>query len=139
MKLKKCMPIAIALLSVCLFSTTAMAASAQDQVPAAAKSQTNPVDSEIDMKHTKKKLYKRCKNCHGKKGNGKTAAAKDMDVKPPNWAEGTTLTDGELHWIILNGSKDTEMVGYENHKKKKKRLTSDEAWTLVHYIHTFAK
>jgi len=139
MKVKKCLPIAIALLSVCLFSTTAMAVSAQDQVPAAAKSQTNPIDSEIDMKHTKKKLYKRCKNCHGKKGDGKTAAAKDMDVKPPNWANGSKLTDGELHWIILHGSKDTEMVGYENHKKKKKRLTSDEAWTLVHYIRAFAK
>ncbi len=139
MKLKKCMPIAIALLSVSLFSTTTMAASAQDQVPAAAKSVTNPVDAEIDMKTVKKKLYKRCKNCHGKKGDGKTAAARDMDVKPPNWTTGSNLTDGELYWLIMNGSKDTEMVGYENHKKKKKRLTSDEAWTLVHYIRAFAK
>jgi mono/diheme cytochrome c family protein len=139
MKIKLGTSIVTALLCACLFSTGAIAAAARDKVPAAAKSVANPVDSEIDMKHTKKKLYKACKNCHGKKGDGKTAAAKDMDVKPPNWTAGTESTDGELFWVIMNGSKDTEMKGYENHKKKKKRLNADQAWTLVHYIRAFAK
>ena len=143
MKLKKIASILVALLCACLFSTAALAA-ARDAVPADAKAATNPVDSEIDMKAAKK-LYKSCKNCHGKKGNGKTAAAKDMPEgkRPPDWTQGSESTDGQLFWLLMNGVKDNdEMKSYKegsSEVKAKKQLTEEKAWTLVHYIRAFAK
>lgn len=141
MKLKKTTSIAIALMSVCLFSTGAIA-SAKDQVPAAAKSVANPVDADDEaiMKAAKKKYKKSCKKCHGSKGNGKGAGAKDMDPMPPNWTSGIDMTDGELFWLTMNGSKDTEMKGWKaGTAKKGKEVSEEEAWAIVHYIRSLVK
>ena len=76
-----------------------------------------------------------CKTCHGVKGNGKgepdfesTPAARNFTcVKTME-----TLTDGQLFWIIRNGSPNTSMFGFPD-------LSDKQVWQLVHYIRQFAK
>ncbi len=142
MKLKKSTSIvALALLSVCLFATN-VSATDLGQVPAAAKSMVNPVDADDEaiMKKAKKKYKRSCKKCHGSKGNGKGPGAKDMNPMPPNWTKGIKATDGELFWITMNGSKDSEMKGWKaGTAKKGKEFSEEEAWAVVHYIRSFVK
>jgi len=120
------------------------AAKGLDGVPAEYASKANPVADDDEVIAASKKIYKkRCKKCHGKKGNGKGSGAKDMDPMPPNWTDGSALgkmTDGQRFWIILNGSKDTEMKGWKaGIAKEGKEITEEQAWGLVHYINRFGK
>jgi mono/diheme cytochrome c family protein len=60
-----------------------------------------------------------------------------MDVKPRDYTDKALMEkipDGQLFWIILNGSDPdtTEMEGY------KKKFTEEQVWKLVHYIRSFA-
>ncbi|VAX06928.1 hypothetical protein MNBD_GAMMA26-1974 [hydrothermal vent metagenome] len=117
-------------------------ASVTDQVPADAKGVTNPVeaDDEDVLKAAKKVYKKKCKKCHGKKGNGKGPGAKDMEPSPPDWTGGIDATDGELFWLTMNGSKDTEMKGWkEGSAKAGKEITDEQAWSLVHYMRSLVK
>ncbi|OGW61706.1 MAG: hypothetical protein A2638_00485 [Nitrospirae bacterium RIFCSPHIGHO2_01_FULL_66_17] len=83
-------------------------------------------------------LYKKkCKKCHGADGKGRGSATKGMKIKPRDYTDGklmSTLVDGQLVWIILNGSdrETTEMEGFNG------KITDAEAWNLVHYIRSFA-
>jgi hypothetical protein len=57
-----------------------------------------------------------CKQCHGMQGDGN--ACKDtMDQIP----------DGQLFWIIKNGSKGSSMPSY-------KHLSDKKVWQLIQYI-----
>lgn len=78
----------------------------------------------------------KCSKCHGEKGDGKGSATKGLDVKPRNYRDKAvmeTIPDGQLFWIIANGSDSeaTEMGPY------KKKLSEEQMWALVHYIRTF--
>ncbi len=46
-----------------------------------------------------------------------------------------TIPDGQLYWIILEGSdpEETEMEGYKD------KLTQHETWAMVHFIRAFAQ
>lgn len=82
-------------------------------------------------------IYKdKCVKCHGTNGSGKGSATKGMDVKPRDYTDKSLMEkipDGQLFWIILNGSDPdtTEMEGY------KKKLTDEQVWKLVYYIRSF--
>jgi len=63
-----------------------------------------------------------------------------MDPLPPDWTKGIDLSDGELHWAIMNGCKDTEMKGWKaGSAKPGKEVTDEQAWGLVHYIRSLVK
>lgn len=139
--LKKCFVIAVAIIGVSCMSSVAFAA-AKDKVPDDARGVENPVDGDDEdvMKNAKKVYKKNCKKCHGKKGNGKGPGAKDMDPPPPDWTGGISMTDGELYWITMNGSADTEMKGWKaGSAKPGKEISEEEGWALVHYIRGLAK
>jgi mono/diheme cytochrome c family protein len=100
---------------------------------------TNPVSLTSEALQEAASIYKkRCSKCHGFNGNGKGSATKDLDVKPRNYADKgqmEKIPDGQLFWIISNGSdpETTEMLGY------RKKLSEEQMWQLVHYIRSFAK
>lgn len=100
---------------------------------------TNPIAPSTDALHEAKGIYEnRCSKCHGTNGDGNGSATRDLDVKPRNYRDRnlmSTIPDGQLFWIIMNGSdpEATEMAGY------KKKLPEDHVWKLIHYIRSFAK
>jgi len=98
-------------------------------------------DDEDAIKTVAKKIYKKkCKKCHGKKGNGKGPGAKGMDPAPPSWTGGTDKSDADLYKTIMEGSKDTEMKGWAaGTAKKGKEISEDDAHTLVCIIRNFKK
>jgi len=75
-----------------------------------------------------------CKTCHGEKGDG--IAESDFESTPPprNFTCAETmnaLPDGQLFWIIRNGSPKTSMFAFPS-------LTDDQVWQLIHYIRQFS-
>ncbi|MBL8036370.1 MAG: c-type cytochrome [Nitrospira sp.] len=99
----------------------------------------NPVTPTAEMLKEAATIYdSRCSKCHGSGGNGKGSATKDLDVKPRDYTDKSlmrTIPDGQLLWVIANGSDPdtTEMKGY------KKKLSEEQMWSLVHYIRAFAQ
>jgi len=76
-----------------------------------------------------------CKVCHGINGDGK--GDPDFESNPParNFSCTETmkrLSDGQLFWIIKNGSPNTSMFAFSD-------LSNDQIWQLIHYIRRFSK
>jgi mono/diheme cytochrome c family protein len=101
---------------------------------------TNPVPptAEIVVKEVPSVYESKCSKCHGDKGDGKGSATKGLDVKPRNYRDKAVMEkipDGQLFWIIANGSdpEATEMAPY------KKKLSEEQMWGLVHYIRRFTQ
>ena len=100
---------------------------------------TNPVALTPQALEEAGSVYeKQCSKCHGDTGDGKGSATKELDVKPRNYTDKSlmqTIPDGQLLWIIANGSDpdSTEMKAY------KKKLSVEQMWSLVHYIRSFAR
>jgi len=73
-----------------------------------------------------------CKQCHGMQGDGKGAMASLLKPKPRNFTCNKTMngiSDGQLFWIIKNGSPGTSMPAYSY-------LSEKQVWQLIHYIRT---
>jgi hypothetical protein len=76
-----------------------------------------------------------CKTCHGINGNGIGDPSFESNPMPRNFTcieTMDTLSDGQLLWVIKNGSKNTSMFSFSD-------LSDNEIWQLVHYIRQFAK
>jgi len=95
-------------------------------------------EDDIDKTFIKKagKLYKRkCKKCHGSKGDGKGSAAADLEVKPPAFnATGymADRKDGQFFWILMNGSEGTDMEAYGPGTDVS--LSEEQLWQLIAYM-----
>lgn len=75
-----------------------------------------------------------CKVCHGEKGNGVAESDFESTPTPRNFACAQTMrtiSDGQLFWIIRNGSPNTSMFAFPS-------LSDDQVWQLVHYIRRFS-
>lgn len=112
------------------------------QTPTAPESflkMTNPISPTTDLLKEASTVYEsKCSKCHGDKGDGKGSATKGLDVKPRNYTNKTAMEkipDGQLFWIIANGSdpEATEMGAY------KKKLSEEQMWSLVHFIRAFSQ
>ena len=96
---------------------------------------SNPLESNRANLRAGDKLYHRlsdpsCEVCHGKKGEGNGQLAGQFDPPPRNFACAQTIDgipDGQLHWIIKNGSPGTAMPPFDY-------LSDDEIWQLVLYL-----
>jgi len=76
-----------------------------------------------------------CYPCHGINGNSKGMTALKMTLKPRDFsckAMMKDLPDGQLFWVIKNGSEGTEMKAYKN-------LKDNQVWQIVSYIRQFSE
>jgi mono/diheme cytochrome c family protein len=76
-----------------------------------------------------------CMNCHGPKGEGAGALGMGLVPPPRNFTCGKTMhdiPDGQLFWIIKNGSPGTGMMAFSG-------LSDDEIWQLIHHVRSLAK
>ncbi|MDH3256089.1 MAG: c-type cytochrome [Nitrospinota bacterium] len=74
-----------------------------------------------------------CKVCHGPTGNGLGMMTQGLSPMPRNFTCTDTMkevSDGQMFWIIKNGSPGTGMPAY-------KFLSDDEIWKLIIYIRNF--
>jgi hypothetical protein len=75
-----------------------------------------------------------CKQCHGMSGQGDGSMASNLNPKPRNFTCEPTMgqiSDGQLFWIIKNGSKGTAMPAYS-------KLPDQKIWQLIHYIRSLS-
>ena len=75
-----------------------------------------------------------CKLCHGSKGNSNGSLARRIEPPPRNFTCGSVmrdLPDGQLFWVIQNGSRGTAMPAH------KFSLGKEQIWQLILYIRRF--
>ncbi len=101
----------------------------------------NPNDlDDVDDRFLRKqgKRYKRkCTKCHGEEGDGQGTAIGEMVIKPtafnvPGYLE--SRKDGQLFWILLEGSEGTEMKSFGPDSEA--GFSEEKLWELVVYMRT---
>ena len=100
----------------------------------------NPQRSSPERIAVGRRLYEKgavpaCEMCHGLKGDGKGTLATQFEPRPRNFTCAEMLDeipDGQLFWIIRNGSPDTGMPAY-------KRLSDRSIWRIILYLRTLSK
>lgn len=76
-----------------------------------------------------------CKICHGVTGNGMGMMAPGLNPAPRNFICAETMKDipdGQMFWVIKNGSHGTGMPAYPE-------LTEKQVWLLVLHLRRLAK
>ena len=107
------------------------------------KTWTNPLPSTGETIEKGKRLFQGkafCTTCHGKDGKGLGTDIEPGTLRGPlprnftdrEWQ--AARTDGELFWILKNGSKGTAMAPFIP-----LILTEEEAWQVLRYVRSFAK
>ena len=105
-----------------------------------AKAVKNPIEATPDSIAKGKAFYEgkgTCFNCHGKNGDGQGEAGKVLNPSPRDFTNckfHKKRKDGELLWIIKNGSVGTGMISLTP-----AIITEEEAWTIINYERTFCK
>jgi mono/diheme cytochrome c family protein len=128
-----------------LFSTVVMGAPERDPLPPrvpekerpAAQAMKNPMAASPESVAKGKGLYEgkgTCLKCHGTIGKGDGPGAKLVRPAPRNltnadWQK--ARADGEMFWIIKNGSPGTGMVALIPSD-----ITEDDAWHIMNYVRT---
>ncbi len=105
-----------------------------------ARSWKNPFPSTQDNIEKGKKLFYGkafCVTCHGKDGKGLGNIPGLVGKLPRNFTDKSwqaARTDGELLWILKNGSRGTAMAPFIP-----RILTEDEAWQVILFVRSFGK
>ena len=76
-----------------------------------------------------------CRVCHGISGDGLGVLFHRVDPKPRNFTCVQTmdnLPDGQLFWVIKNGSPGTAMPPFSY-------LEDDQVWELIIFLRSFSK
>ena len=105
-----------------------------------AKTWQNPFPATPERIEKGKKIFHGkafCVTCHGKDGKG-LGNIPGLRVKLPRNVTDTTWqaarTDGELFWILKNGSPGTDMASFIPLV-----LTEEEAWHVLLYVRSFGR
>jgi len=107
---------------------------------AEARANKSPVEATPENIAKGKALFEgkgTCFNCHGKDGDGQGEAGKILNPSPRNFTNckfHKKRKDGELFWVIKNGSVGTGMVPLIP-----AAITELEAWTIINYERSFCK
>ena len=107
---------------------------------AEAKAMKNPIPVNDANLAKGKALFENkgtCFNCHGKTGEGNGPAGAMLNPSPRNFTNckfHKKRKDGELFWVIKNGSAGTGMVSLVPGT-----ITEEEAWTIINYERSFCK
>ena len=140
----KVMTCGLALLGVCHVATTFAADQAvlQPRVPAnkieEARTWSNPFPSTPENIEKGQKIFHSkafCVTCHGRDGKGLGNIPGLRGKLPRNFTDKTwqaARSDGELFWILQNGSPGTDMASFIPLV-----LTEDEAWHVLLYVRSF--
>jgi mono/diheme cytochrome c family protein len=105
-----------------------------------AKSWENPLPSTSENIKKGKALFHGkafCVTCHGKDGKGMGNIPGLVGKLPRNFTDKSwqaARTDGELLWILNNGSAGTAMAPFVPLV-----LTEEEAWHVILYVRSFEK
>lgn len=135
--------VTLLLLSGMILATTQVYAAEADptisRVPAdqieAAKAMKNPVPATPESIAKGKAVFEgkgTCFTCHGMSGKGDGDAGAALDPSPRNftntqWQD--LRSDGELFWVIKNGSEGTGMISYNP-----AMVTDEETWQVINYV-----
>ena len=96
------------------------------------KSDVNPLPAtEENIRAGQKAFSHYCIVCHGLDGQNTGVPFADRmspPVPPLNSPDVRSYTDGQLHWVIVNGIYPSGMPA------SKGILNDDEIWSIVHYI-----
>lgn len=107
--------------------------------PAASASMLNPLLTNEENRDAGEDLYHSsaeplaCVECHGDKGDGNGRMANMFEPSPRNFTCSTLMTglsDGQLFWIIKNGSIGTSMPAFD-------KLSDEQIWQLTIYLRSF--
>jgi mono/diheme cytochrome c family protein len=110
------------------------------KAPEATYSLPNPLHGDAANLAAGRRLYEKdadpaCHLCHGIKGDGMGPLAQQFDPRPRNFACKATVNgipDGQLFWIIRNGSPGTSMPAFGG-------LREDQVWQIVLYLRALAR
>jgi mono/diheme cytochrome c family protein len=100
----------------------------------------NPLERTAAHVAAGEKLYREsavpmpCQMCHGEKGDGLGPMAPGFTPRPRNFTCAETMRaipDGQLFWIIRNGSPGTGMLAYAP-------LTDEQIWQIVFFLRSLA-
>ncbi len=75
-----------------------------------------------------------CKHCHGLEGDGRGPMSGGFKPPPRNFTCAETINgvpDGQLFWIVQNGSPGTGMMAY-------KGLKEEQVWQVILYLRELA-
>lgn len=139
--------VAVGVLSILFLPAMAMAAERdplQPRVPQqereAAKAVTNPLPPTPENIAKGDGLYHgkgTCFVCHGQTGVGDGPASVGLDPSPRDFTNAAfhrARTDGELMWVLKNGSAGTAMVPLVGSV-----IDEEEAWLILLYERSLAK
>jgi mono/diheme cytochrome c family protein len=107
------------------------------RAPTEAKALANPFPVSDEILLEGERIYQTkgtCFTCHGTSGRGDGPAGVELNPRPRNFTNAhfhELRTDGELFWVIRNGSPGTRMFSYSPSV-----ITEDEAWKVIHYLRT---
>ena len=110
-----------------------------EYAPASIAGQVNPLSNSEKNVAAGEKLYQSsvapvaCAQCHGEDGDGNGVMATMFEPAPRNFTCSEivgTLPDGQLFWIIKNGSIGTSMPAFN-------KLTDEQIWQLTIYLRSF--
>lgn len=95
----------------------------------------NPLEASRANRKAGQELYHEladpsCSVCHGPEGEGNGQLADQFDPHPRNFACAATIDgipDGQLFWIVKNGSSGTAMPSFDY-------LSDEEVWQLIVYL-----
>ena len=102
-----------------------------------ARTLTSPLPNSPETVAQGKAIYDgkgACFRCHGKDGDGNGPLAVRLNPSPRNFQDHgfwSQRTEGEVFWLIKNGSPGTGLVGYGD------QLTDGEIWALIQYLRSF--
>jgi mono/diheme cytochrome c family protein len=108
--------------------------------PAELRQARNPLAPTPEHLAAGEKLYREtavpmaCQFCHGERGDGLGPLAAGYTPRPRNLTCAETmaaLPDGQLFWVIRNGSPGTGMLAYAP-------LSDEQIWQLVLFVRGFA-
>ena len=111
------------------------------KAPEPVRSRTNPLPDDDSLVAVGKEIYQggvqpACYKCHGRKGDGRGPLSTQFNPRPRNFSCESTINgipDGQLFWIVKNGSPGTAMPGFD------KELSDREIWQVVLYLRRIAE
>lgn len=111
------------------------------KAPAEFLAKSNPLPASTGMIQAGETLFLKsaqpvaCAMCHGEQGDGKGFMGAALVPPPRNFTCGAMMKgipDGQLFWIIKNGSPGTGMMSFA-------ALPDEQVWQLLHYIRSLAR